>query len=1089
MNHAMRLLCKICILAAFFVLAPPEVLGQTIAKGQVLDSNGEAVIGATVAEKGLPANATVTDIDGNFTLTLQKAKHILISYIGMITEELQAAEGMNVVMRDDVASMEEVVVVGYTSRARKDLTGSVGSVSGQKLAIVPVSSAAEALQGKIAGVQITTVDGQPGADINIRVRGATSVTSENRPLYIIDGFEADNINDIPPSDIASIDVLKDASLTAIYGARGGNGVIVVTTKSAQAGKVQVGFNGRLSLSHLSKKLDLMNTEQFVRYQWDRAAAGSTRSNAAKYFRGNFGNRDDMDVYQRAVTHDWQDEVMNETPLNYMANVTIGGGNEKVKFNVSLTQTDDKGIIMGSGVRRTNINTKLVVNITDNLTFNYNPKFTYRRDIGAGGEGVGSGGIIDVLRYRPTNGLREFAFWDPRTVDPDDEAIFSYTNPKSDIGQNQRKRHQYTYVNQFSLNWRPIAGLSLKSDFAHSMSFSDENKFYGFMTNTGKSNNNLGVAEITDRKAQSYTWTNTAAYDMTIGEDHNLSFLLGQEIHDSQYKRVYMRNRYFGRDIDAESAWANMTLGTAWNAESSLSTADRMASFFGQVSYNFNHKYLLSVTMRADGSSKFAPGHQWGYFPSISGGWEIKKEKFLKDVKWIDQLKLRLAIGLSGNNRIGDDLWRYLYSISATGGPGFGEATALGEPYYVVGNTLPNEAIKWETTLTRNLALDIALFDGRLTITPEIYWNNTRDLLYSSPLPTTSGYTQQTQNIGEVSNKGYELTLNADLLRGKDYVLSANLTFGHNKMIVEKLNNTDDILWNQNSRWKSSYNDYCLRVGDEVGLIYGFIYDGLYSPSEFDFDPNQNFLAVPKEGTVVNNLFNDSNSGVATLPGKIKFKDLNGDGQITASDDPNVKDDRTVIGNTNPKYVGGFGLSGQWKDFDFAVNFNYMLDFDINNATAYALSSISGASSSTTFTNVLEKFNNCWRYTRDSDFENVYKNYYDDGATEEYIAMNAGKGLWNPSDVTNNVTHSYFIEDGSFLRCSDITLGYSFPTKWIKKVGLTKCRLYVSASNLFIITGYSGYDPEVDIQTGLTPGMDYNRYPRNRSFVFGTNITF
>ena len=1085
----MRLLCKICILAAFFVLAPPEALAQTVAKGQVVDSSGEPIIGATVAEKNAPGNATVTDIDGNFSLTLHKAKQVVITYIGMVTEEVDASSAMNVVLKDDVASMEEVVVVGYTSRARKDLTGSVGSVSGQKLAIVPVSSAAEALQGKIAGVQITTVDGQPGADINIRVRGATSVTSENRPLYIIDGFEADNINDIPPSDIASIDVLKDASLTAIYGARGGNGVIVVTTKSAQAGKVQVSFNGRLSVSHLSKTLDLMNTSEFVRYQWDRAAAGSTRSNAAKYFRGNFGNRDDMDVYDRAVTHDWQDEVMGETPLNYMANVTIGGGNEKVKFNVSFTQTDDKGIILSSGVRRTNINTKLMVNITDNLSFTYNPKFTYRRDIGAGGDGVGSGGIIDVLRYRPTNGLREFAFWDPKTVDPDDEAIFAYTNPKSDIGQNQRKQHQYTYVNQISLNWQPIAGLRLKTDFAHSMSFRDKNEFWGFMTKNGQANNNLGVAAITDSRSTSYTWTNTAAYDFTVADDHNLSFLLGQEIHDSQYKQEYMRNRYFGRDIDAASAWANMTLGSAWNAESTLSTADRMASFFGQAAYNYMHKYLLSVTMRADGSSKFAPGHQWGYFPSVSAGWVVSQEKFLKDVDWITQLKVRFAIGLSGNNRIGDDLWRYLYTINATGGPGFGESTALGEPYYSVGNTLPNEAIKWETTLTRNLALDISLFNGRLTLTPEIYWNNTRDLLYSSPLPTTSGYTQQTQNIGEVSNKGYELTLNADLLRGKDYVLSANLTFGHNKMVVEKLNNTDNILWNQNSRWKSSYNDYCLKVGDEVGLIYGFVYDGLYSPDEFDFDPNQNFLAVPKAGTVINNVFDDSNSGVATLPGKIKFKDLNGDGQITASDDPNITDDRKVIGNTNPKYQGGFGLSGQWKDFDFACNFTYMLDFDINNATAYALSSVSGAKGSTSFTNVLSKFTNGWRYTRDSDYENVYKNYYDDGATDEYIAMNAGKTLWNPSDVTNNVTHSYFIEDGSFLRLSDVTIGYTLPAKVVKKIGLSKARFYLSASNLFIITDYSGYDPEVDIQTGLTPGMDYNRYPRSRQFVFGTNITF
>ena len=1065
-----------------------QVSAQTTAKGTVTDATGEPVIGATVVEKGNAKNAAVTDFDGNFTLKLQKSKTVVISYIGMVTQEVTASDNMQVKLLDDNASLEEVVVVGYTSKARKDLTGSVGSVSGAKLAVVPVSSAAEALQGKIAGVQITTTDGQPGADINIRVRGATSVTSENRPLFIIDGFEADNINDIPPTDIASIDVLKDASLTAIYGARGGNGVVVVTTKSAQAGKVQVSFNGRLQLSHISKTLDLMNTQEFVRYQWDRAAAGSTRSNAAKYFRGNFGNRDDMDVYSRAITHDWQDEVMGNTPLSYSANVTVGGGNDKLRFNISATQSDDRGIIMDTGVRRFNLNTKIVAQITKNLTLNYNPKFTYRRDIGAGGSRVGTGGIIDVLRYRPTNGLREFAWWDPRTVDPDDEAIFAYTNPVSDIGQNQRKQHQYSYVNQVSLDWKPIKGLTLKTEFAHSMSFRDNNQFYGFMTKTGQSNNNLPVANITNRRAQSYTWTNTAAYDLTIKDNHNLSFLLGQEIHDSQYKQDYMQNRYFGRDISAQEAWNNMTLGNAYQSTSALSTSDRMASFFGQASYNYMHKYLLSVTMRADGSTYFAPGNQWGYFPSVSAGWVISQEKFMKNVKWVNNLKLRFAIGLSGNNRIGADRWRYLYAINATGGPGFGESTTDGEKFYASSDSkvLPNPDIKWETTLTRNLAMDISLFDSRLTITPEIYWNRTYDLLYDSPIPFTTGFETQTQNIGEVSNKGWELTVNGDILRGKDYVLSANFTLGHNKMIVEKLNGTVNILYNTSGQWSSSTGsttgDYQLKVGQELGQFWGFVYDGLYRFDEFEFDSNQNFLAVPKEGTVsMDNVMNTSNSGNATLPGKIKFKDLNGDGII---DD----NDKTVIGNTNPAFQGGFGLSGQWKNFDFTANFTYMVDFDLYNATAFALSS-AGTTSNTTFTNVLSDFKDGWTYTRPTDYENLYKNYYDDGATDEYMQLNANRTLWNPADINNNALFSYFVEDGSFLRCSDITLGYTFPSKLTKKAGLSKVRLYLSTSNLFIITNYSGYDPEVDIQTGLAPNMDYNRYPRSRNFVFGANINF
>ena len=1103
----MRLLCKLCLLAAFFVLAPPEVLAQTIAKGQVFDTTGEPVIGATVVEKGDPKNAAVTDFDGNFTLSLKKAKTVVISFIGMVTQEVAASQNMKVTLQDDNAALEEVVVIGYTSKARKDLTGSVGSVSGAKLAAVPVTSAAVALQGKVSGVQVTTVDGQPGADVNIRVRGGTSVTQSNEPLYIVDGFQVDNINDIPPTDIASIDILKDASLTAIYGAKGGNGVVVVTTKSAKEGKVQVSFNGNLNISHLAKKLDIMNAQDFVNYQYQWHAAAGTRNSNAKFFRSNFGNPYDLDMYSTLPSHDWQDEVMGETPVNYSANVTIGGGSEKVKFNLSLTNSEDKGIILGSGVRRTNLNVKTNVEISDKLSMQFNPKFTFRRDNGAGGDNIGTGGIIDVLKYRPTNGLREYGYIDPAYADPNEEELFTYTNPKSDIAINQLIKHSYTYTNGIAFDWKPIKGLTLRTEATIGLGWTDNNRFYGALTSTGKSNNNLPVAQVTDSRRFSYVWTNTAAYNFSVKDTHNWSFLLGQEIHHSQNTTTYMMNRYFPRNFTAREAWNNMSFGTPYQSTTELSTSDRTASFFGQANYNFKHRYLLSATFRADGSTKFAPGYQWGYFPSISGAWVISEEPFMKKVDWISQLKLRAAFGLAGNNRISSDMWRILYNINSTGGPGFGEQTQYGEKYYGNngGSTFSNEKIKWETTITRNLAADISLFNGRITITPEVYWNTTRDLLYKSDLDPTLGYTSQQQNIGQVTNKGIEFSISGDILQGKDYVLSANINFGLNKKKIDKLNGTDDVIWDQNNRWKSSYNDYCLKVGDEVGLIYGFVYDGLYTFDEFYFDPLNNYQAVPwgssaadngtssncaprEDGyvTVINDISGSSNSGIATLPGKIKFKDLDGDGRIT-------ENDRTVIGNTNPKIQGGFGLSGQWKDFDFTANFTYMLDFDINNATAYTLSASEGNKQK--FYNVLTKFKDGWQYNdidgsiTGTKGDILYKIYYVDDCVNLYKNANKDRTLWNPTDVTKKITHSYFIEDGSFLRCSDITVGYTLPKNLIKKVGLTKARFYVSASNLFIITSYTGYDPEVDIQTGLTCGMDYNRYPRARSFVFGTNITF
>ena len=1057
MKDAMKLLCKLCLLAAFYVLAPPELMAQTTAKGQVFDQTGETVIGATVVEKGNPQNAVVTDFDGNFTLNLKKGKTVIISYIGTKPAELAAGLNMKVVLEDDSNIMEEVVVVGYTSKARKDLTGSVGSISGKKLEAVPVTSAAVALQGKISGVQVTTVDGQPGADVNIRVRGGTSVTQSNEPLYIVDGFQVSNINDIPPTDIASIDVLKDASLTAIYGAKGGNGVVIVTTKSAKEGKVQVTFNGNLSISHLSKKLDLMNAQEFANYQYQWHSCNGTRSTNGKFFRANFGNPYDLDMYSSLPSHDWQDEVMGETPVNYSTNVTIGGGSENVKFNLSLTQSEDKGIIMGSGVRRTNINFKTDVKVTKNFSIQFNPKFTFRRDQGAGGNNIGTGGIIDVLKYRPTNGFREYGYIDPTYADPAEEEMFTYTNPKSDIAINQLIKHAYTYTNSVALNWKPIKDLSLRSEATIGLQWTDQSRFYGAYTSEGKKtiHNSQPLATIANTKRLNYVWTNTASYSLSLQDVHNLSFLLGQEIYETQTRSNSVTNHLFPVAFTAREAWDNMGFGTPYDVTSSLSTPDRTASFFGQVSYNFNHKYLISATMRADSSTKFAPGYQWGYFPSISGAWVVSEEPFMKDIRWISQLKLRAAYGLAGNNR-------------------------------------------------RNLAADISLFNGRLTITPEFYWNTTRDLLYRSDL-VPIGYTNQMQNIGQVTNKGIELSISGDILQGKDYVLSANLTFGHNKMKIDKLNGTDKVVWDQNDRWKSSYNDYCLRVGDEVGLIYGFVYDGIYQFDEFYFDPQNNYQAIPwgssaadngtsnncaprEDGyvTVINDVSGDSNSGIATLPGKIKFKDLDGDGRIT-------ENDRTVIGNTNPKFQGGFGLSGQWKDFDFTANFTYMLDFDVNNATAYTLSSSEGNKNS--FYNVLSKFSDGWQYNdidgsiTGTKGDILYKAYYLTDPVSIYKRGNQNRGLWNPTDVTTKLTHSYFIEDGSFLRCNDITIGYTLPKNLTQKWGISKARFYVSTSNLFIITKYSGYDPEVDIQTGLTCGMDYNRYPRSRSFVFGTNITF
>ena len=1071
-----------------------QVSAQTTAKGTVIDATGEAVIGATVVEKGDPKNATVTDFDGNFTLKLQKGKVVVISYIGMVSQEVTAGPDMKITLQDDNAALEEVVVVGYTSKARKDLTGSVGSISGAKLAVVPVASAAEAMQGKIAGVQVSTEDGAPGADVRIRVRGGSALGQNNQPLYIVDGFQQDNINDIPPTDIQSIDVLKDASLTAIYGARGGNGVVIVTTKSANAGKIKIEFNAYGMINKLAGKQDMLDAYEFVRYQQDKTIGSNSR---IANFRYNWGNPADLDIYKSVNSHDWQDELMGSTTFTQMYNATVNGGTDKFRFSTSLTQNSQDGIIKGTGVYRTNMNTKIFAQLSPKVRLTINPRFTYRKDKGAGGDGIGKEGIVGILRWKPTNGIREYTT-NPYVFDQVSEHLYwENTSPLNDINQHYTRKNTYTFTNQASLSWEIIDNLTFRSDFGLSWSFRDENYFYGSTTTEASKTGfgNLPYATIKKTNRTKYTWTNTLSYNMTLKEDHNLSFLLGHEMQHDQSSYTEQGSRQFSTAFDADPSkvFDNMGQGTAYLSTSSKSTPSRMLSFFGQANYNYKHRYLLSLTMRADGSTKFAPGHQWGYFPSVSGAWVVSEEPWWNK-KLFSQFKIRAAYGLAGNNDIGDDRWRYVYSINSNGGPSWNEQTPNGERYYISGSTFPNVDIKWETTITRNLAADIGLFNNRITITPEFYWNTTRDLLYTSYIPTTSGYASQTRNVGKVTNKGIELTINANIISKKDFNLDANLTMGYNKSKVDQLNGVDSELWSTSNRWKSSYDDFCLKVGDEVGLIYGFVYDGIYGFDEFERTTGYNY--EPKAGTV---------EGLSvtggTAPGRIKFKDLSGpegkpDGKIDEYD-------RTVIGNTNPKLQGGFGFSGNWKNFDFNANFVYFLNFDVLNATKFNLSSAVGASENNP-KNVLAEFSydNRWvyfgdTYTTDANGNKViyYRNegLLADSQHPDYLDLyeqiNGTRSLWNPQDVTGNVTHSYFVEDASFLRLQSLTVGYTLPKNITKKWGVDRLRFYFTGSNLFCLTNYSGYDPEVDIQGGLTPSVDYNRYPRSRSYLFGVNLSF
>lgn len=1059
---------KFCIGASF--AQERQITGTVIEK-----ATGLALPGVLIQLRGATA-ATTTDENGKFSLLSKQTGNVEleIKMLGFMPQiiSVKGNDPIKVSMEEDSESLSEVIIIGYGSATKiKDLTGSVSSVSGKTLARVPVSSAAEALQGKAAGVQVTMADGAPGSEINIRIRGGTSVTQSNDPLFIVDGFPVSNINDIPPTDILSIDILKDASLTAIYGARGGNGVVVVTTKSAESGKLKINFSHNTQVRTLARKIDLMTPYEFVKVQYESVVGNNTNR---QKFRGNFGNPADFDLYKRFEGNDWQDEILGGNPISQMYNLTLNGGSPTMKFNTSITHNDEKGVLMGTGVTRTNVNTKFSGELSKKFKLLINPRFVYRQDRGPGADNVGSGGIIDVLRYRPTNGLREFSYLPIEDIDPEDERYFVYNNPKGDIDQNYLRGNRYEFTNQASIEWNILPSLTFRSLGSQYMGFRFTDRFWGDLTGNARNNNGLPLTQLDNQRQNKYGWNNTLEYRASK-DKHNYSFLVGQEMLSSIQFTTSNSSRYFPKAVEPERAIRNLALGTPWKSTSSITSPERLSSYFGQANYNFERKYLLSLTYRADGSTKFASEKRWGYFPAISGGWVITNEKFMEDQDIFSMLKVRAAIGKSGNNNITDDMWRYQYGISTSGGPGWAETNENGYEYYVNtgGNTLPNPNIKWETSLTRNLAFDIETFKGRLTVTPEVFWYTTTDLLYLSNIPTTTGYTRQMQNIGQVTSRGFDLTVNAQLIKRKNAYFNAIFTYGAVNKRIDKLNGSEETLWMTSDRWKSSESDYMLKVGDQVGLIYGYVYDGIYKFDEFNLE-GLNWVAKP--GTVNNDAL------FGTQPGRPKFKNF-----VDEEGEDNIVNerDRTVIGNTNPKFSGGINLSGGWGNFDMSANFFGMYGFDVNNATRYTLSSFSNNNNN--YFNILPEFNsnNRWRYADDVYGDRMVSNA---AYVSQYQEVNANASIFNPVDIGKNITHSYFIEDGSFLRLQDVTVGYTLPKNALNRLKLSNLRVFVSGYNLFIWTNYRGYDPEVDVQTGLTPGVDYNRYPRSRNFLAGLNIT-
>lgn len=1044
--------------------------------GTVTDDLGP-VIGATVTVQGTSIGAT-TDLDGKFTLTSvpNVAKSVLIvRFVGMeeAKEPLKGrTSNIHIQMKEAVGMLDDVVVIGYGTQKRGNLTGSIASVSGKILEKVQTTSAAEAIVGKLPGVQVTAVDGSPDAEIKILVRGGGSITQDNSPLIILDGFEVSSLNDVPPTDIESIEVLKDAASTAIYGARGANGVILVTTKRPVEGRVVINLNTYVQIKQLSNKLDVMDPYEFVLMQYENARQKSSNPTD---FNNKYGHAYEHYIYQGNAGTDWQDEVFGTNPVAKNIDLSINGGTEKAKYKLSFIHQDQPSVMVGNGLKQNNMNASFNFQPFKFLTLEYRTRLLHKVVDGSGTDGVS---LLTALRERPTTGLDEYMTLpeDDTYFDPDQLDEVTRFNPKEESEKNYKKRINKSLNTMGAATWNIIKGMTFRTEFGFENNSEEQRRFWGMGTSNARNNNNQPMAEWSMKQGTKWQLTNVWNYNFMLKDVHDIGLMLGQEIKHNQTTNKTFSTRYFPETITAEKAFDNQSLGSPYQNSSSADSPSRISSFFGRINYGYNDKYLATVTLRADGSSKFASGNRWGFFPAGALAWRLSNEDFLKDNSVVSNLKLRFSYGISGNDRIDTDLYQKLYRANNNRPAGWGENSHY---YYTFYNTkyVYNPNVKWEKTITRNIGLDFGFFNEHLSGTIEYYWNTVKDLLVPSDIPGYTGYTKLMTNVGQTSNRGIELQLNAWLVETKDFSLNATFNIGHNKNKIDKLASGEKE-WILTSGWRNDVvnsDDYRAYVGGTSGLIYGYVNDGFYTVADFESFDAQARTWKLKEGVVDSSPLSDT-----PRPGNAKFKKLTPVDPNSTNPYQLTEADRTVIGNTTPKFSGGFGLNATYKGFDMSAFFNFMYDFDVLNANKIMLTTWADNKENNFLMDIAS--NKRWRNFDDMGNEIRYQ-------PEILAEFNKNATMWNPTSIGRPISMSYAVEDGSFLRLNSATIGYTLPVALTRKVGLNKVRFYVSGNNLFILTGYSGYDPEVNIATGLTPNIDYNRYPRSRTYTFGAQLTF
>ncbi len=1061
---------KLChfkwLLVSFFCLIAMSGAAQVTVTGVVTDEAGEPLIGATVLEKG-KQNGAATDIDGNFKFNVSSSNAtLMVSYVGYATQEvkLNGKTNLTIVLKEDSQVLEDVVVVGYGTQKKSDITGSVASLSEAQMKQSIVTNADQMLQGKVAGVQVTQNSGAPGGATSVRIRGASSLNSSNEPLYVIDGVPMSGSSDIggfdwmggsngqtkvnplaaiAPSDIVSIDVLKDASACAIYGAAGANGVVLVTTRRGSAGHTNVTYDGYVAWQQVAKRLDMMDLREYALYQQQLLAEGVLN-------KGNFDSTySDISLLGKGT--DWQDEIFR-TAFMQSHQVSVTGGNEKTVYAMSGGWMQQDGTIIGSDFSR--FNTRF--NIDNNFTkwLKIGGALAYTRTDETITRNDGSDGVImQAMTMMPSVPVYDY---DGNWAGPNTVNGASTWNPVALAMMTNNTLLRQKINGNFYVSADFLKHFTFRAEYAFDASQNQNKSFipryqFGLVSND--------INQMMQREDHNFFWMQKdyLTYNQTFNEKHDVTAMVGFEVSKGSWNGTqFIKNNFTSDNIHIMGSDGDFVSNTGW------SDANSSASVFARVNYGFDNRYLLTATVRRDGSSKFGPKNKWGTFPSVALAWRLIQEKWLQDVNWISNLKLRLGYGKVGNSNIST----YLYGSSLQT-----ILTPMGSAY--IPSNLSNPNLKWEASEQYNVGLDFAAFSNRLELTVDGYIKQTQDLLMQTFVPSHIGSNSWGEintpyaNIGKTRNVGIDVQINARPVITRDFMWSSSLTLSHNRNKIVALNDDSQRIYGNIDWWAPFQTVTMFAVGQPMGVFYGYETEGLFQ-NEADIlgHASQTGSKEPYSNKI------DKVSGAWI--GDLKFKDQNGDGVINDAD-------QKIIGDPNPDLTFGFTNTFSWKNFELNVGLTGQIGGDILNWARYRTEGLSSIWDNQAVS-VLNR----------AQTEKIDPNGSDDISNLQLVKGHNGIPRFSNLDANGNQRMSdRWLEDASYLRIQNISLTYNLPEKWAKKVFMQSARIYFNVQNVYTFTNYSGYDPEIGAfnQSSLLQNIDRGRYPTPRTYTIGLNLSF